>query len=242
MLLAGIDLAWQSEKNGTGVAIGSFESGALNVIRVESGITSISAISSLLGQFSDLQGIAIDAPLIINNAFGQRHCEKLIGREYGARKASCHTSNLKLYPEAASVSLSKGLLEQGFRHLGSGGKWQIECYPHPALIEIFDLDERLPYKKGRVSEKRDGQAELGRLLASLSSSPVLPLKTAGHISERLSQSYIEALAGIALKHNEDLLDALVCLYVAGLYAVGHRDEVFGSVDDGYIYVPRRHCT
>jgi predicted RNase H-like nuclease len=242
VLLAGIDLAWQSEKNGTGVAIGAVESGVLNVTHAESGVTSISTITSLLGQYPDLQGIAIDAPLIINNASGQRHCEKLIGKEYGARKASCHTSNLKLYPEAASVALSRVLDEQGFTHLGSAGKWQVECYPHPALIEIFNLEERLLYKKGRVPVRRDGQAELGRLLASLSNSPVLPLKIPGHLSERLSQSYVQALAGTALKNNEDLLDALVCLYVAGLYAIGHRDRVFGSVAEGYIYVPYRQCT
>ena len=121
MKLAGVDLAWQGEHNP-------------------------SAIVEQLTKQADLQGIAIDAPLIINNETGQRQCEKALSRDYGGRKASCHTSNKRLYPDALSVKLSSILYTQGFEHLATS-KWQIECYPHPAIIECFALPERLAYKK-----------------------------------------------------------------------------------------------
>tara|TARA_R110000823_G_scaffold311534_2_gene437276 strand:- start:215 stop:490 length:276 start_codon:yes stop_codon:yes gene_type:complete len=79
----------------------------------------------------DLKGVAIDAPLVINNQSGQRLCKRERGREYSSRHASCHTSNLKLYPHADSVRLSNQLFEAGFLHLGdTDNKWKIECYPH----------------------------------------------------------------------------------------------------------------
>ena len=37
--------------------------------------------------------------------------------------------------------------------------------------------------------------------------------------------------------NEDYLDSLICLYIAGLYAVGHPGELFGDTVSGYIWVP-----
>jgi predicted RNase H-like nuclease len=57
------------------------------------------------------------------------------------------------------VTLSRQLVRQGFQHLGRK-KWQIECYPHPAMIEMFRLDRRLAYKKGQVAERRAGQKRL----------------------------------------------------------------------------------
>ncbi len=41
--------------------------------------------------------VAIDAPSIILNETGQRACETAVGKRYGNRHASCHTSNMTLY-------------------------------------------------------------------------------------------------------------------------------------------------
>ena len=211
MVLAGIDLAWQSEKNATAIASGELRDGSLNLTKVFQDLYGVKTVlKTVLGE-PGLQGIAIDAPLIIPNKTGQRRCEREIGIAYGSRKASCHTSNLTLYPEATSVALSDHLLAQGFKHHGLGPGWQLECYPHPALIEIFSLEERLLYKKGRVSQRREGQIQLGRYLRSLAHSRVLALSIPVELSKYMEASYIETLKGKALKHNEDLLDAIVCL-------------------------------
>jgi len=242
MKLVGIDLAWQSEQNPTGLAYGHLNSGELVLDKIEYGLSSIDSILDCIDSSGRPNGIAIDAPLVIRNETGQRACEKLIGKEYGSRKASCHTSNLRLYPEAYGVKLSCSLEAWGYSHLARSAEfWQLECYPHPALIEIFGLNERHLYKKGKVEIRRAGQAALAQLLLKLADSPALPMKVTEYLDVLFDVDYINGLKGSALKTNEDILDAVVCLYIAGLYAVGITERVFGSIIEGYIFVPKKRC-
>lgn len=239
MKLAGVDLAWQSEKNPTAIAYGHLKGRELSITSLEPAVYGIDRVFSSL-QKEDLEGIAIDASLIINNPVGQRPCETQIGKVYGSRGASCHTSNTRLYPDAKSVYLSQRLLSAGFSHI-NGDRWQIECYPHPTIIEIFNLPERLKYKKGKVEQKRAGQKKLAVLLKMLKESNVLKLLIDDNIHQILSETWIEALRGKALKCNEDVLDAVICLYTAGLYAIGHKGQLFGDVLTGYVWVPTGAC-
>jgi len=242
MLLAGVDLAWQSERNGTAVTIGELKASTLYVRAAYDQLRSLAEVQATIAAYQDMKGIAIDAPLIVRNEKGQRECEKLIGIAYGSRKAACHTSNLKLYPDPAGVRFAKHLNALGFAHLGSTeAAWQLECYPHPALIEIFGLPERLLYKKGSVAQKRAGQSRLAGLLLGLEKSEFLPLRFNRTFARRLDPAHSDMLRGTELKSNEDFLDSLVCLYIAGLYAMGVSERVYGSVEWGYIYVPERRC-
>ena len=124
-------------------------------------------------------------------------------------------------------------------HLGSGDKsgWQIECYPHPAIIELFGLEKRHKYKKGTLKEKKQGQIELAQYIQSLCASPTLSLNIPKAFSAFLDSKYIQGLLGQGLKNNEDALDAIICLYIAGLYATGQDMVVFGDIQEGYIVVP-----
>jgi predicted RNase H-like nuclease len=126
-------------------------------------------------------------------------------------------------------------------HLGWGNEsgWQIECYPHPALIELFGLDKRHKYKKGTQKEKQRGQIELAEYIQSLCSSSTLSLQIPDAFSAYLDAKHIQGLSGQGLKHNEDALDALICLYIAALYAIGKKMVVFGDSEKGYIVVPMR---
>lgn len=239
MNFAGIDLAWQSARNPSAIAIGHLSNGTMSVTQIHNAVKG-SDVYKILKSCPDLKGIAIDAPLIINNASGQRGCEKEIGKEYGSRHCSCHTSNTHLYPNASSVALSKQLEDDGFHHMQSD-RWQMECYPHPAIVEIFGLPERLKYKKGRVAQKKQGQKELSRLILSLQDSPVLKLNVEQISQQFFSGDHIDGLRGKALKSNEDALDAIICLYVAGLYSAGQKERLFGNRQDGYIWVPQVKC-
>jgi predicted RNase H-like nuclease len=242
MLIAGVDLAWQSEKNGTSVALGELSDGVLSVSRVSDDLRSINEILRTLALLGQPDGVAIDGPLILRNETGQRPCEQLVSKAYGAKKASCHTSNLRLYPDPAGVRLSARLQDAGYAHLGEApARWQIECYPHPALIEIFGLPERLPYKKGTVAERCSGQADLSRLILSLRDAPFLSLQLTAELIARLTPNFTASLKGKALKRNEDFLDSLLCLYIAGLYASGIRSDIYGDGEWGYIFVPKQRC-
>lgn len=239
-VLAGVDLAWLSNRKPSAIAIGRLQQGRLQVQTVAPALLGVPAITAFLAAQPDLQGIALDAPLIIPNAQGQRPCEHALGQDYASRKAGCHPANLGLYPDALSVQLSQHLLQQGFGHL-HGQKWQFECYPHPSLIECFGLPERLLYKKGSVVAKKAGQIRLAGLLCQLENSPRLPLLIGPEWAYLLDPGYINALRGQALKSNEDALDALVCLYIAGLYAQGGPGTLYGNVAQGYIWVPTGLC-
>ena len=238
--LAGVDLAWQSDRNPSAIAIGSLDADRLSIDAICAPVHGLAGVTEALKTAGPLTGVAIDAPLIIRNASGQRDCERAVGVAYGARKAACHPANRSLYPDASSVALSRHLRRRGFAHL-DGRQWQIECYPHPSLIEMFDLAERHRYKKGSVAEKRSGQIELARLITRLNASPVLPLSIPPALAGYLAPTNIAALRGRQLKNNEDVLDAMICLYIAGLRARGVSGECFGDTDTGYIWIPQQAC-
>lgn len=235
MRIAGFDMAWRPEKNNSAMAIGELVGTELNVLFCQVATQSVEAwVADIIS--SKVEGIAIDAPLIIHNQEGQRDCEAQLNTVFRSAKAGCHPSNLNLYPNAASVRLAEMLRLQGFEHLGTK-PFMLECYPHPSMVEIFGWRERLPYKRGSVSERKQGQIQLAQAILSLQTAEVsLVLETP--TSECLQTYYISNLRGAAVKANEDLLDALVCLYIAALYKTGQAAYVFGDVESGYVWVPK----
>ncbi|OAN11627.1 hypothetical protein A3K86_22185 [Photobacterium jeanii] len=245
MRLLGIDLAWQGETNPSALALGRVELSAKNtpvlvLEQVMPAIIGMPKMKAYIGSLTELQGIAIDAPLIINNKAGMRDCEKALARDYSARKVACHAANQTLYPNAFSVELAEGLVQLGFDHLGSS-KWQFECYPHPSIIECFALSERLLYKKGTVTDKKRGQVELASFIKQLAKSDILLFSISENYSHFLCSDHIAKLKGKAIKQNEDVLDALMCLYIAGLYAVNAEGKCYGDTAHGYIWVPQIRC-
>ncbi|KTB48978.1 hypothetical protein DEALK_18250 [Dehalogenimonas alkenigignens] len=243
MILAGVDLAWKNEKNPSAVSLGELSGSQLTVTKIIPAVIGFDRLSSLLLFENKLHGVAIDAPLVINNYSGQRECERLVSVDYGARGASCHASNLGNYPEPAGVKLSLFLEAKGYKHLRNAGnfRFQIECYPHPAIIEIFKLPERLTYKKGQVEVKRHGQVMLANYIKALGRSNVVSLSICDEYQKYLDDHYIWSLAGQALKTNEDVLDSIICLYIAALFSRLVPYQCYGSTENGYIYVPKQPC-
>jgi predicted RNase H-like nuclease len=80
--IIGVDLAWQSEKNSSAVAISKLENNALEIVQVEKRVVGLDNIVALVDQWVEsdckIAGVAIDASLIINNLTGQRECEKQV--------------------------------------------------------------------------------------------------------------------------------------------------------------------
>jgi predicted RNase H-like nuclease len=235
--IVGVDLAWSTEKNGSGLAFGDLDPDGLTVSEVIGGVVGLNQVQSLILENGPLRGVAIDAPLIIENETGARPCELALSNAYGSRWAGCHASNQTRYPNAPSVRLSRWLASNGFRHLGQENRWQIEVYPHPALIEIFGLEKRLAYKKGTLAQRRAGQVRLTGLLTSLATDRKLPMKISGAIADRFTADYVRALPAGCLKTNEDMLDAVVCCYIGARFALGMTHRIFGTTSTGYIVVP-----
>ena len=240
--IIGIDLAWRSERNSSGIAIGKLQERALFLEHLHPDVIGLEEVINIVKSVLNLRGVAIDAPLIIRNKDGQRQCEHALSKVYGGRKkAAPHSSNLNKYPDASSVKLSDWLELNGFKHMGRPDieKWQLECYPHPAIIEIFGLEERLKYKKGRVAQKREGQIHLAQYIRTLKTFPSLSLLISADCDMYLDSKRIKELQGASLKSNEDALDAIICLFIAGLYAIGQPVKSFGDLKYGYIVVPQQ---
>jgi predicted RNase H-like nuclease len=233
--LAGFDMAWRPERNGSGFAVGQLDGDILVLESVQVAQNTIAQWIQVIAQES-LFGIAIDAPLIIHNQSGQRPCEAELNKVFRSAKAGCHPSNLSLYPDAASVTLGIKLVQQGFTHLAQDQKFMLECYPHPSMVRLFDWSERLSYKRGSVELRKQGQVMLADAIVSLERASL-----AFHIpesrSECLQRDFIMSLRGRAVKQNEDALDALICLYIAALFATGAEGYTFGETDTGYVWVP-----
>jgi predicted RNase H-like nuclease len=241
--ILGIDLAWRGGNNTSAISVAQVSGErTIHITKVYPNITNWQKIFAKAIIVKETKGIAIDAPLIVNNISGQRICEKLLSKEYGGRGASCHSTNLTLYPNSDGVNLSNKLNDHGFAHLNCTGKFQIECYPHPALIEIFSLKYRLKYKKGNIIERRDGQGILADRIMSLKQSNVVKLTLSEETKCLLRKDYIQSLQRrIEIKQNEDALDSIICAYIAGLFYFGCHSKVFGSITDGYIFVPKVRC-
>jgi predicted RNase H-like nuclease len=239
----GIDLAWRSEKNPSGGAVLRGDRQCARLTDLTASLASCPAVLSYIENHATASTyVAIDAPLIIPNKTGQRPCETLVGKQYSARHASCHSSNLSLYPLAASVHLASQLVSRGFRHAPDvahpeSQRVMLEVYPHPALLELFRLPSIIKYKKGNIVRKRSGQRELQERLKELSLFAP-PLESTPRLSEFLATD-TNLLWGATLKANEDELDAIVCAYIAYYYwfwgPCGTR--LFGDVNSGYIIIP-----
>ena len=83
--LVGVDLAWNCEKNGTGIAIGAHDGKNLTVATVYTNVVGLDVIQNLIVATPNAKGVAIDAPLIIKNSKGSRPCEKDLTGTFGSR-------------------------------------------------------------------------------------------------------------------------------------------------------------
>lgn len=186
----GVDLAWRSDRNHTGAVALCGDTHGACLFAVSDPIHTLAGVREFVNECTDSLSItAVDAPLIIKNETGQRPCETAVGQRYGARHASCHTSNLRLYPDAASVRLAGGLVEHGYVHAPEAARESprvlLEVYPHAALVALFDMPTILKYKKGSLAQKRVGLGLLVHYIRQLSGATP-PLRP----NERLEQDWV----------------------------------------------------
>lgn len=107
----------------------------------------------------------------------------------------------------------------------------IEVYPHPALVGLFELPQRILYKKG--PDRRPGFEQLAGCLESI-----------GQLQLDKSERWQAIRAIIAaprpgdLNRIEDEMDAILCAHLAWLWRhLRSALHVYGSVAEGYIVAP-----
>jgi len=227
----GIDLAWGTKAR-TGMAVVD-DAGRL----LQSGaVRTDDEINDWLRTFAGgVVVAAVDAPLVVPNETGQRRCETEISRAFWRYKIGAHSSNRSRAefdpPRAATLADRFGWSVDPARHGSVAAPVCIEVYPHPAMVGLFGLAERITYKSGPL--RAEGFTQLVRHFTSIDEL-------------RLSESprWVELSRIVAdpkpgdLTRIEDELDAILCAHLAWLWH--HRPgslQVYGSLEDGYIVAP-----
>ena len=91
----GLDMAWRIDGNHSGIAVMEGDAHQVCLAAISRDVTSMAGVVDFVAAHSQSDAVvAIDAPLVIKNATGQRDCERLITSHFGRFHARCHPSNL----------------------------------------------------------------------------------------------------------------------------------------------------
>jgi predicted RNase H-like nuclease/ppGpp synthetase/RelA/SpoT-type nucleotidyltranferase len=237
MHFVGVDLAWGQRKP-TGLAVLD-DTGALVHL---SAVSTDEEIVAALGPF--VEGdclVAIDAPLIVPNATGNRPAEAELNRDFARFDAGAHPSNtgkpeLRGTPRGARLCSALGL---DMNPRSGRARRALEVYPHPATVALFRLGRTLKYKNksGRSFERLRGELLylMGLLEGLAAADPPLTLDGEWkQLVARVEQSTRKS----ELRVVEDQVDAVVCAYVA-LFTARKPEQTttYGDFERGYIVTP-----
>ena len=246
MYFVGVDLAW-GERKPTGLAV---LDGDGHLVHVSAAITDDDIVEALEPFVARACLIAIDAPLIVTNATGNRPAEAALNKDFARFDAGAHPSNTGKPefrdPRGARLAARLGL---DMNPRSGRSRRAIEVYPHPATVALFRLGRTLKYKNkpGRDLEQlRSELIVLVGLLEGLATADP-PLHVNGKQTEQRGaappwsalRSAVETAGRKSeLRVVEDQVDAVICAYVA-LFATKAKDRTttYGDFETGYIVTP-----
>lgn len=239
MYFVGLDLAWGQRKL-SGIAVID-DAGKL----VHAGhATDDASIRAALQPFvEDECLVAIDAPLVVENATGQRPAEKALNADFGRFQAGAHPAN-KAKPEFAGTPRGAQIaddLDLDIDPASTSTRRAIEVYPHPATVALFRLGRTLKYKSKTGRGVAQLRSEFLRLMDHIEglaqANP--PLRVADSpIWQELRDGVENATSKSELRRAEDPVDAVLCAYIARYaYALPHEVTLYGDLASGYIITP-----
>ena len=246
MKFIGIDLGWVSGASGLCCLV--WQDNKLEILELTTK-QEIEAILTWIDSWVSPQEpaiVAVDAPTIISNQRGMRLADKLTHKYFGRYHAGCYPANLNRPFADRTVGMGASLTAKKFIHAPTIearklGRYQIEVFPHPATINLFNLEKILKYKKGKLAERK---AELTKLRDYIRDvlpklEPSLNLNCSSENQKAATLTISDRSSGKELKTIEDKLDSLICAYVAAhwWYWGTAKNLVLGDVNTGYIIVP-----
>src|SRR2546426_1844444 len=181
--------------------------------------------------------VAIDQGLVVRDATGMRPVErklaKALMKDFKCGAHASNTSNPCYGPAAGIWDFVEVLEGGGYQQTPmaiaerAAGSFYFECFPHPALLGLFDLDGILKYKV-RHRDPFSWQ-QLLELLRSLEVREPPLLGIGCYAAAGLPQTL----------DNENKLDAIIAAYV-GAFWWHHgtdRSVSLGSLSTGYVVTP-----
>lgn len=240
MKFVGIDFGWVS--GASGLCCLEWRDNKLEILEITTK-REIAAILTWIDNWiakDEPALIAVDAPTIIPNQTGTRLPDKLTHKYFGRYHAGCYPANLNRPFAERTVGFGRSLTAREFIHAPTMeaqklGRYQIEVFPHPAIVNLFGLEKILKYKKGKIAERR---VELIKLRSYILNRlpqlepPLIPeLEILPAIADKTTAKELKAI--------EDRLDSLICAYVGAYwwYWGLAKNLVLGDVTTGYIVIP-----
>ncbi|MDH2444581.1 DUF429 domain-containing protein [Amnibacterium sp. CER49] len=237
----GIDLAWgegtdTKPANETGLAVID-DDGRV----VEAGWTRgvDETVERLLDIAQPGAVVAIDAPLVIPNATGNRPAESAVARGYGRWQVSANPSNRAMRWQAG-VTLRERLEAEGFVYADGTARPDpeartlLEVYPYTTIVGMWELGydrerpryKRLPPKADPAQARLDRAAACDELLRRVAALAVAetPLDLSTHPETARLLDTPSPIEDGPYKHREDLLDAVLCAWTAAIWA-SHPERV-----------------
>ena len=203
----------------------------------------LNAAGRLAGAQVDI--VTIDMPISIMPITGSRIADREIGKAFGKYKAAAYTPN-EQRPGQLGKDISDAFRSSGYQlatqlcHAGEV-KRLIEVYPHPALVRLLNLTERLKYKvsKSKKYWPKDTLAtRIENLLGNFNTAYIALGDHIGFSTPKGNLCFPDTAATLAeLKPHEDALDALVCAWIGICYCSG-KAESYGD-DTAAIWVPTK---
>jgi predicted RNase H-like nuclease len=246
MHFVGVDLAW-GDRRPTGLAVLDVEG---RLVHVSAAQTDDDIVEALAPYVEGDCLVAIDAPLIVTNAAGNRPAEAALNKDFARFDAGAHPSNtgkpeFREQPRGARIAARLGL---DMNPRSGRSRRAIEVYPHPATVSLFRLGRTLKYKNkpGRDLDQLRGEliVLIGLLEGLATADPPLHVDGApagpgrGRAWRKLRTAAEQAGRKSELRVVEDQVDAVVCAYV-GLYAERRPEDTttYGDFETGYIVTP-----
>jgi predicted RNase H-like nuclease len=260
-VVLGIDAAW-TEKNPSGVALAVKNFDGWKLVIVSNSYENfyanrgfrlndensaqgsrldvcllLSSVLSHCGKPANI--IAVDIPLSRLPVTGRRTSDNLVSSKYGARRCGTHSPRPDR-PGPISNDMRTDFESAGYQLQTRGLSTSnlLEVYPHPALVELMDAPERLPYKFHKISKYWRHASTTERRELVLQQWSRIAAKLDGKISGVLSAlpNLQPDASGKIMKAYEDCLDAIVCAWVA-ICAIEGNAIPFGD-EDSAIWIPK----
>ena len=232
--IVGLDLAW-GERRPDGVCVldATTNGATVHSVQLAQGDAALLALIDALPAKAPAL-LAVDAPLQCANETGARPSDIEMHRRFRREKCGCHPTNARIAARAlrvAAACFARGFTINRTPPNAHQPRVAVEVFPHPAIVRLCGLPERIPYKRGPVVARRAAFARLqAELLACLPRHfPALAL----------NDGMRALLAAPWHKDVEDQVDAFVCALVGYWHWLheGRCTEFVGDDATGFVLVP-----
>jgi predicted RNase H-like nuclease len=181
--------------------------------------------------------LAINAPLIVENAGGSRPCDRALQEHFARYRVDEYSNNI------ASAShprtMGKALFRMGFDPDPlAGGDRMVETHTQAAQVMLFGVDRPVRLKSGLIGSRKDAAARLRDLIRERLTRASPELVRSPELDQMMN-AHLPDLNGTRLGELEGKLEALVCAYVAAFLEMRGPEScaMLGDLKYGYILLP-----